>query len=50
MKLVNNLRKMVQAKLMEIEGLDAGIIVAQELVEEGKYYFGYDIPSRKYSL
>lgn len=43
MRLVNNLRKMVQTKLMEIEGLDAGIIVAQELVEEGKYYFGYDI-------
>lgn len=43
MRLVNNLRRMIQAKLMEIEGLDAGIIVAQELVEEGKYYFGYDI-------
>jgi len=43
MRLVNNLRKMVQAKLMEINGLDAGIIVAQELVETGKYYFGYDI-------
>ena len=43
MRLVNNLRKMIQAKLMEIEGLDAGVIVAQELVEEGKYYFGYDI-------
>lgn len=43
MRLVNNLRRMIQAKLIEIEGLDAGIIVAQELVEEGKYYFGYDI-------
>lgn len=43
MRLVNNLRKMIQAKLTEIEGLDAGIIVSQELVEEGKYYFGYDI-------
>lgn len=43
MRLVNNLRKMIQAKLMEIEGLDAGVIVAQELVEEDKYYFGYDI-------
>lgn len=43
MRLINNLRKMVQAKLTEIEGLDSGIIVSQELVEEGKYYFGYDI-------
>lgn len=43
MRLVNNLRRMVQAKLMEIEGLEAGIIVSQELVEEGRYYFGYDI-------
>lgn len=43
MRLVNNLRKMIQAKLNEIEGLDAGVIVPQELVEEGKYYFGYDL-------
>lgn len=43
MRLVNNLRKMIQAKLNEIEGLDAGVIVPQELVEEGRYYFGYDL-------
>ena len=43
MALVNNIRKLVQSKLTEIEGLDAGIIVAQDLVEEGRYYFGYDI-------
>ena len=43
MALVNNLRRIVQAKLNEIEGLEAGIIVAQNLVEEGRYYFGYDI-------
>lgn len=42
-RLLNPLRKLIQAKLMEIEGLDAGIIVSQELVEQGKYYFGYDI-------
>ncbi|MBQ2350124.1 MAG: hypothetical protein II393_02490 [Cytophagales bacterium] len=42
-RLLNPLRKLIQSKLMEIEGLDAGIIVSQELVEEGKYYFGYDI-------
>lgn len=43
MRLINNLRKMIQSKLNEIEGLDAGIIVSQELVEKDKYYFGYDI-------
>jgi len=43
MALVNNLRRMIQAKLNEIEGLDAGIIVAQDMVETGRYYFGYDI-------
>ena len=43
MALVNKIRRLVQAKLMEIEGLDAGIIVSHELVEEGKYYFGYDV-------
>ena len=43
MALTNNLRRMIQAKLNEIEGLEAGIIVAQSMVEEGRYYFGYDI-------
>ena len=43
MALVNNIRRLVQAKLNEIEGLNAGIIVAQDLVEEGRYYFGYDV-------
>ena len=33
--LVNPIRKMIQAKLTEIEGLEAGIIVAQDMVEEG---------------
>lgn len=42
-KLLNQVRTMVQTKLMEIEGLEAGIIVAQDLVEEGRYYFGYDV-------
>lgn len=43
MSLVNKVRRMIQAKLNEIEGLDAGIIVAQDMVETGRYYFGYDI-------
>lgn len=43
MALVNKLRRLVQAKLTEIDGLDAGVIVAQDLVETGRYYFGYDV-------
>ena len=43
MTLINNLRKMIQAKLTEIEGLESGIIVSHNLVEENRYYFGYDI-------
>lgn len=42
-RLVNNLRRMIQSKLTEIEGLECGIIVAQDMVEVGRYYFGYDI-------
>ena len=42
-RLINPLRKMIQAKLTEIEGLECGLIVAQDLVEIGRYYFGYDI-------
>lgn len=38
-RLVNQLRKMIQAKLTEIEGLEAGIIVAQDLVEVRKILF-----------
>lgn len=43
MALVNNLRKLIQSKLTEIEGLESGIIVSQDLVEVDRYYFGYDI-------
>ena len=43
MALVNNIRRMIQSKLNEIEGLETGIIVAQDLVEEGRYYFGYNV-------
>ena len=42
-RLINPLRKMIQAKLEEIDGLECGLIVAQDLVEVGRYYFGYDI-------
>ena len=41
--LINNLRRMIQSKLTEIEGLECGIIVAQDMVETGRYYFGYDV-------
>jgi hypothetical protein len=43
MALVNKLRTMIQSKLNEIDGLEAGIIVVQDLVETGRYYFGYDV-------
>ena len=43
MRLINNIRKLIQAKLNEIEGLEKGIIITQDMVEEGRYYFGYDI-------
>ena len=43
MALINKVRRMVQAKLNEIDGLESGIIVAQDLVEVGRYYFGYDV-------
>lgn len=43
MALVNKLRRMVQSKLSEIDGLESGIIVAQDMVETGRYYFGYDL-------
>lgn len=42
-RLINPLRKLIQSKLSEIEGLETGIIVAQDMVETGRYYFGYDI-------
>ena len=31
-RLINPLRKMIQAKLEEIDGLECGLIVAQDLV------------------
>ena len=43
MALVNKLRRMVQSKLTEIEGLESGSIIEQDMVEIGRYYFGYDI-------
>lgn len=42
-RLVNSLRRMIQSKLTEIKGLECGIIVAQDMVETGRYYFGYDV-------
>lgn len=43
MALLNPIRKLVQAKLREIDGLEAGVITEQELIEEGRYYFGYEL-------
>lgn len=42
-RLLNPLRKLIQSKLTEIDGLESGIIVSQDMVETGRYYFGYDL-------
>ena len=42
-QLVNKPRRMIQSELTEIEGLESGIIVAQDMVDTGRYYFGYDV-------
>ena len=41
--LINQIRRLVQEKLSEIDGLESGIIVTQDLVEHNRYYFGYDV-------
>ena len=43
MVFINSLRKIIQSKLTEIDGLESGIIVPHDMVETGRYYFGYDV-------
>lgn len=43
MAFINQIRKLVQAKLNEITGLESGLIDVDEMVEIGHYYFGYDV-------
>lgn len=41
--MTNNFRILVQGKLNLINDLESGEVVSDELIEEGKYYFGYRI-------
>lgn len=43
MNKTNGLRVMIQSKLNEIDNLESGVIVGDDMIEEGKYYFGYKI-------
>lgn len=39
--MINHFRTLVQEKLNSIEGLESGMVIGDNLIEEGKYYFGY---------
>ena len=41
--MINNFRKLVQQQLNSIDNLDSGVVIGDNLIEEGKYYFGYKI-------
>lgn len=41
--MTNHFRILVQDKLKLIDGLDSGEVIGDELIEEGKYYFGYKL-------
>lgn len=43
MNKTNGLRVMIQSKLSEIGDLESGVIVGDDMIEEGKYYFGYKL-------
>ena len=50
--MTNNFRILVQNELSNIEGLDSGEVIGDNLIEEGKYYFGYalTISGQRYNL
>lgn len=50
--MINHLRTMIQEKLNLIEDLDSGEVIGDELIEEGKYYFGYklNIGGNRYNI
>lgn len=50
--MTNNFRVLVQKELSNIEGLDSGEVIGDDLIEEGKYYFGYTltISGQRYNL
>lgn len=41
--LINKFRTMVQSKLDLISGMTAGRPISDDVIEEGKYYFGYTV-------
>ena len=41
MNKTNGFRIMIQDKLNEIGDLECGVVVGDDMIEEGKYYFGY---------
>lgn len=50
--MTNHFRQLVQQKLNLIEDLDSGEVIGDEMIEEGKYYFGYKIKTvgNRYNL
>ena len=50
--MINHLRTMIQEKLNLIEDLDSGEVIGDELITEGKYYFGYklNISGNRYNI
>lgn len=41
--MVNDLRKLLQSKLSEIDGLSSGRAKADEVIEENEIYYGYEL-------
>ena len=37
--MINNFRKLVQEQLNAIEGLNSGVILGDDMIEENSYYF-----------
>lgn len=40
---MNGIREIIQSKLDEIENMECGVPIPDDIVEEGKTYFGYEI-------
>lgn len=40
---MNGIRELIQSKLNEIENLECGVPIPDDIVEDGKTYFGYEL-------
>ena len=40
---MNDIRELIQSRLNAITGLDAGVPIPDDMVEDGKTYFGYTL-------